>query len=90
MDTASYVKDPSAYLDYYIDWATWLGGDTIETSTWTSTGTVTLDQDVIVGSMTQVWVAGGTVGEAVTLTNHIVTGQGREDDRSLVLIIRER
>lgn len=87
-----YAKDPAAVLDYYIDWTDWLvGEDTIVTSTWVATGslTVTLFTEDILGGFTGVWVSGGVVGEHVLLTNHIVTSDGREDERSVQLILRD-
>ena len=86
----SYTKDPEALLDYYIDWTAWLGDDTIATSTWSQTGTVTLSADAVLGGVTQIWVADGTLGECCAVTNHITTTAGRADDRSLLLVIRAR
>lgn len=85
----SFVKDPSAVLDYYLDWTPWLAGDTIVTSAWVTTGTVTLRDAAVVGSVTLIWVEGGLAGELVDLTNHIVTTGGREDERTLRLILRD-
>lgn len=85
----SFVKDPDAILDYYVDWGPWLGGDTLVTSTWSTTSSVVLSQDEILGTLTRIWVSGGVVGEAVELVNHIVTAEGRADDRTVVVIIRE-
>ena len=83
-------KDPGAMLDYYLDWTAWLAGDTIVTSTWTATGgTVMLSDEAIVGSVTQVWAGGGLAGELIDLTNHIVTTEGREDEQTLRLILRD-
>ena len=42
MLVASFVKDPSAILDYYMDWTAWLASDTIVDSAWLATGTVTI------------------------------------------------
>ena len=88
MLVASFVKDPAALLDYYIDWQDFLAADTITTSTWSTTSSVILSQEGIAGAFTVVWVAGGQVGEPVELVNHIVTAEGRHDERTLGLIIR--
>jgi hypothetical protein len=86
----TYDTDPSAILDYYIDWGPWLGGDTLVSSTWVATGgTVTLSQEAIVGDFTQVWAGGGLAGELIDLTNHVVTTDGREDERTIRLIMRD-
>lgn len=89
MLVGSFVHDPSAVLDYYLDWTAWLAGDTIVDSTWVATGTVTIRDPVIVGAVTQIWVEGGTAGELVDLRNHIVTEEGREDERTLRLQVRD-
>lgn len=87
----TFVHDPDAILDYYLDWSAWLGDDTLSESTWSADhADITLSQSAILGPMTQIWVQGGTVHSCVTLTNHIVTADGREDDRSLQLLIREQ
>ena len=85
-----FPKDPQATLDYYMDWTAWLAGDTIVTSTWTATGgMVILTEDAILGSITQVWAGGGIAGELIDLTNHIVTTEGREEEHTLRLIMRD-
>ena len=91
MMVANFVKDPQAVLDYYLDWTDWVvPGDSIVTSTWVMLGgTVTLSQDAILGTFTTVWAAGGTAGEIVELLNHIVTAEGREDERTIELILRD-
>lgn len=87
----SYIKDPTAVLDYWMDWGAWLvPGESLLTSTWTTTGTPVLSLPAILGSLTQVWVSGGTRGEALTLSNRVTSSEGREDERSLSLLILER
>ena len=89
MLVGSYVKDPSAVLDYYMDWAAWLQGDAIVNSSWVATGgTVTIRDPAFIGAMTMIWVEGGAAGELVDLTNHIVTAGGREEERTLRLKVR--
>lgn len=97
-------KDPNAKLDYTIDWdrATpesapgtgWLGeGETIETSTWTvpdGLEEVTPEPTVVDGAKAVIWLAGGTLGARYRVVNHIVTSQGRDDDRSLGIYITEK
>lgn len=93
---ANFTHDPDADLDYGFDWGTkgWLGDDTIAISTWSITKN---DDDELVLSTsthddttTTIWADGGTKGTDYTITNHIVTAAGREDDRSHTLRCRER
>lgn len=86
------TKDPDAVLDYGWDWAAWLAsGDTIAsyTLTVTSGGTVTIDSDSDDGTSVVAFISGGTTGRSV-VTCHIVTTAGREDDRSIILDVRDR
>jgi hypothetical protein len=87
---ASFVKDPQAVLDYTIDWTPWLADDAIVTSTWSVVGDVDLSDDAIYTSITQVWASGGTDGTLADLTNHVVTEEGREDERTIRLILRHQ
>jgi hypothetical protein len=90
---SSFAHDPSAVLDYAIDWTAWLAeGETIYASTWTiPTGiTQTTPAPSIAAGVTTVWISGGTVGTIYTVTNHITTSQGRQDDRSFELSVSNR
>lgn len=96
-------KDPQATLDYAVDWAApvsrenpngpWLADDeTITASTWTVTpdGLTIEDEDSDATTAT-IWLSGGEIGDPkYTLTNHITTSQGRQDERSFTLAIRNR
>lgn len=85
-----YSKDPDAVLDYEVSWASWLAaGETISTSTFAVPVGITKDSESNTTTAATVWLSGGTVGQSYTVTNHIVTSQGREDDRSMQIQIRE-
>ena len=89
----SYVKDPSEVKDYTIDWATHLGdgGDTITSSTWeVQDGLLsTAFPDTSTTTTTTIWLSGGTAAVDYTVTNHVVTAQGREFERSFVVKVQE-
>jgi|AMWB02.1.fsa_nt_gi hypothetical protein len=86
------VKDPDAVLDYVFNWATWLAGisDTISSHTVTVPAGITLGSSSIVGSTVVAWISGGTAATTYQVTCHIVTAAGREDDRSIYIVIGER
>lgn len=96
VDVAGYIidKDPNATLDYGHDWALWLSesnGDTINASTWASTPAgLTHGITTINVGVTSVFLSGGTVGTIYTVTNHITTAGGRQDDRSFRVRVIER
>lgn len=90
----SFIKDPDAKKDYAVDWSDWLDEDTISTSTWEADDDgITVEDDPApanTGTVTTVWLSGGTVGERYEITNHIVTSAGREDDRTIEIRVQER
>lgn len=86
---ATFTKDPNSVLDYQINWATWLGVDTIASSTWTvPTGltTVTSSNSTTVAI---IWLSGGTAGTDYDLLNRIVTAGGRTEDRTITIRVEE-
>ncbi len=86
-------KDPNAVLDYFVDWGLWLAaGDEIDTSQWIISPAVGLavQSEEKTTTRATVWLAGGAAGASYTVTNRITTLQGRTDDRSLVIAVRER
>jgi hypothetical protein len=93
MDTTfeKFWKDPDAVLDYAVDWSGWVEvGETINSYTVTVTSGLTLVSDSEAGGVVTAWLSGGTVGSAYTVTVHIITSAGREDDRSFRVVIVQR
>lgn len=85
-----FVKDPDAILDYQVNWATWLGVDTISTSTWVVPTGITQVSVANTTTTATIKLSGGTVDTDYTLVNRIVTAGGRTDDRSIVMRIRQK
>jgi hypothetical protein len=106
MSLSIIVKDPDAVLPYSINWASedgtndgtsadsgWLQGDTIAASTWAITGPDALlvqDSESESGTIATIVLSAGTTNRDYTVTNHIVTAAGYEDDRSITVKVRER
>jgi hypothetical protein len=89
--TSRFVKDPDAVLDYQVDWTTWLAtGETITASSWTLATGIVQDSESHDGTTATIWLSGGTTGQRYLATNHVVTSQGREDDRTITIDVRER
>ncbi len=87
--------DPNAKLDYEFDWSksnVLTDGDTIidATVTTTVTGTPPIELSAVTwtANTVKVWIAAGEVGMRVPLRCHIVTANGREDDETGVLVVR--
>jgi hypothetical protein len=87
---SSFVKDPSAVVDYQVNWAAWLGVDTISTSTWTVPTGITQNSATNTTTTATIWLSGGTAGTTYTLVNRIVTAAGRTDERSIRVLVRQR
>ena len=85
----TFVKDPGEVLDYQIDWAAWLGTDTITSSTWTVTGATKVATSSL-NAVTTVWVSGGTLGVPARATNTVVTAGGRTGVRSVDISIEAK
>lgn len=88
----SYVIDPSSVLDYAWDWTAWLAeSETITSHTVTPSDPVgiTVNSSSEDAGVVTVWLSGAT-GRTQRVTIHIITNQGREDDRTITLTVRER
>ena len=89
--TNVFEKDPNARLDYQWDWSDWLAdGETIASAVITVPDDITLDQQDDADTTVTAWLEGGEDGVGYKVTCHITTSAGREDDRSIYLIGRER
>lgn len=87
----SFTKDPDAVLDYTVDWSDWLSdGETIATSEWLDVEGIVKDFDTNTDTTATVWLSGGTSPEVYVLTNRITTSDGRGDDRSIRIRVRDR
>ena len=89
------LKDPEALLDYSVDWgADYLTGDVLTESGWTVSpaepGGVSIMSSRFDLLLSTVEVGGGQPGHIYRLTNHVVTGEGREDSRSIMLRVEKR
>lgn len=88
----AYDKDPGEKKDYAIDWSRHLDeGDTVASSTWTvATGlTTATPAPSATTTITTIWLSGGTAGTEYRVTNHVITAQGREYERSFFVNVQE-
>lgn len=82
------AKDPDAVKDYSVNWATWLGADTIQTSTWVVPSGITEDSNTNTDTTATIWLSGGAAGQVYALTNRIVTAGGRTEDQTIFVPVR--
>ena len=96
LDDFRACKDPSELLDYTIDYSGLLSvtdpPDSIASSAWTVEPTgLTIEFEEIGDDQTTVWISGGTKLESrYKLINHIGTVSGREFERTILIIIRNK
>lgn len=98
----TFIKDPDAVLDYVFDWrglthgvegaeSDWLAeGETITSHTVTVSSGITLDSDSEADGAVTVWISGGSAGQTYLVTCSIETSQGRDDDRTMKFVVKER
>lgn len=94
------LKDPNAVLDFPVDWSRWLAsGETITAATVTPATGLTVQGSPAIEDSQETGVpdsvvvpilSGGTVGQKYDVTYHITTSEGRVDDRSITVVIKER
>ena len=92
--TFSAIKDPQSVLDYAVDWSSWLAsGDTITSSSWSVSGpdsALVIDTDTNDDSSATVWLSGGSIALTYKVVNRVVTDQGRTDDRTIEIEIKNK
>ena len=89
------LKDPSAALDYSVDWGTdYLAGDALADSRWTvepveagGLSVVSSGFDLLLAVVT---VEGGQPGRIYQLNNEVTTAAGLTDSRSIILRVDKR
>lgn len=88
------TKDTQAELDYYFQWGAWLQpGETIVNTSITISPAGQLavkDSPINGGDKTLVWLRDGNDDTRYTVTNKIVTNQGRIDRRSMFVDVKLR
>jgi hypothetical protein len=86
-----FLHDPDATLDYRFDWSTWLSDDeTIVSSTVTVPTGLTLASQSQEDGIVTGWISGGTLFKSYDVRCRITTSDGRTDDRTMSLIVRDR
>jgi len=87
---STWEKDPTAKLDYSIDWTAFLADDTISTSVWAVPSGITKVSDTHANGITTIWLSGGTVDTDYDVSNTITTADGRIDKRTILIRVRSR
>ena len=90
-------KDPNAKLDYAFRWHDWLSpfGDSINSYVITISpsaisGGLVNEGDTTSSGCVVVWLSGGTPRSQYSVACKITTAQGRIDERTMIMNIREK
>jgi hypothetical protein len=90
MSANEFTQDPSANLDYAVDWTAWLPtGDTVSTFVIISDAGISATKSLTLTTATVcvIWVSGGVVGNIYAVTCRVTTVDGRVDDRTFYISI---
>ena len=87
---ATFSKDPSAILDFAIDWSQWLGDDSIILSSWSIPNGIGQSTSLFSKTLAIIWLVGGSAGQSYGIVNHIASLGGREEDRTIKINVVER
>lgn len=89
-----YLKDPEARIDYAIDWAVYLSGQTIVASAWAvepdEQDGIEIEESSFAPERSAARLAGGLVGHIYTVSNVVILSDGSRDSRSITLRVEER
>lgn len=84
------TKTPEEIKDYSIDWSKDLTTDTITSSAWSvapSDASISSSTIAASGTLTTVWLAGGTANQVYVVRNVVNTAGGRELEKSFRLLV---
>lgn len=93
---SNYLKDPSATVDYSIDWGAGYLGEarTVSVSDWSVSpvedGGVAVIATLVAPTRTSATLSGGIRGHVYRVSNRVSMSDGRSDERMLVLRMEDR
>lgn len=82
-------KNAASVLSYGHDWSTWLGSETIASSSWAADAGITIDSDSNSTTATSVFLSGGTAGTSYTLSNTITDTAGNTEVEHFEVYVRQ-
>lgn len=89
-----YLKDPQSRVDYSIDWAGYLDGQTIAASGWSTAPDeadgIAVEEASFDLNRTAARIGGGIVGHCYTVSNRVTLSDGSSDERSITLRVEQR
>lgn len=83
-------KDPDEVVNFGIDWADYLGTDTISGSSWAVPSGITQVGSSFTTTQVIIKLSGGTVGSIYRISNRITTSAGETVDQSIDIEVIEK
>ena len=84
------IKDPDSVLNYSLDWSEWLDGAAIDDHEVTASDGITIDSSSVEGAAVLWWLSGGEAGRTYRITVEVSASDGRVDQRSVIVRVRDR
>lgn len=84
------LKDPDDTADYELTWSTFLGVDTVTSSTWLVPTGITKVSESNTTTTATVRLSGGTAGAEYECVNRVNTASGCQYDRTLIVFVTDR
>ena len=84
---ADYTKTAAAVLDFTLNWATYLGSDTISSSSWAVPSGITGSNQSSTATSASIRISAGTAGLVYAFTNTITMASGQIDQEPLVITV---
>ena len=94
--TAQWTKDPQSVLDFALDWSLWMttGDYLVSCSFQPSSADITIISQTVGTTLAGTsnanavaWIGGGVQGTTYTVTCHVTTANGRQDERTFSLLV---
>jgi len=85
-----FIKDPDAILDYGVNWTEWIGDDRITISSWVVPPGIIKTDESFTDKIATVWLSSGTVNQEYRLINRVQTFDGRYDDRTIIILVKQK
>lgn len=89
-----YLKSPGSQVDYAIDWAGYLEGQTIAASLWAvipaEPGGILVAETSFDLNRTAARLSGGIAGHVYSITNRVTLSDASADERSITLRVEQR
>ena len=85
-----FTKDPSAKLDYTINWEDEIAPNTISRSIWSVPSGITLLNHTYTSYTATAWLEGGTLGQRYNCVNTTYWAGGQHDQRTVQILIVDK